>query len=301
VKKKGTRRKGMRKKRNIWLEAATVAGLLASASGVAAAQGPQYGQGSQSQPPAQQSDKPKTPEVTPLSLDAPAPVSAEEDAAYKAFQGVTANDAAKKIELGEAFILKYPESRYRPPVYGALTFAYVQVGNMQKMQEVGEKEIALTPKDVTTLALMGQTLPRSWKSSAPDAMQVLAKAEQYSKQAIEIAPTLSKPENITEEDFASAKNQALAMAHSGLGLVFVRRGKHAEAIPELELAVKIDPNPDPVNYYLLGMANKITSHFDDAVAAFNKCAGMTGPLQGTCKTQAEDAKKLGTTQLSAPK
>ena len=211
------------------------------------------------------------------------------------------NDAAKKIETGEAFLQKYPESRYRPPVYGALTFAYVQVGNMQKMQEVGEKEIALTPSDVSTLALMGQTLPRSWKSSAPDAMQVLAKAEQYSKQAIEIAPTLSRPENMTEEAFASARNQALAMAHSGLGLVYVRRGKHAEAIPELEQAVKIDPNPDPVNYYLLGITNKITSHFDDAVAAFNKCAAMTGPMQGTCKTQAEDAKKLGATQLSAPK
>src|SRR5256885_6951690 len=50
-------------------------------------------------------------------------------------------------------------------------------------------------------------------------------------------------------------------------------------LPELEQAVKIDPNPDPVNYYLLGMANKMTSHFDDAVAAFNKCAVMTGPMQ----------------------
>src|SRR6266481_10014718 len=127
----------MRKTWNIWLGVATVAGLLACASGVAA------GQGSQSQPPAQQSDKPKTPEVTPLTLDAPAPVNAEEDTAYKVFIAVIPNDAAKKIELGEAFILKYPESRYRSPVYGALTYAYVQVGNMQKMQEVGEKEIAL--------------------------------------------------------------------------------------------------------------------------------------------------------------
>jgi len=41
-----------------------------------------------------------------------------------------------------------------------------------------------------------------------------------------------------------------------IGLVYVRRGKNAEAIPELEQAVKIDPNLDPVNYYLLGMANK---------------------------------------------
>ena len=293
----------MRKNWNIWLGAATVAGLLVCGSGIAAAQASQYGQGSQSQPPAKQSDKPKTPEATPLTLDAPAPVNAEEDVAYKAFQAVNPSDAAKKVETGEAFLLKYPESRYKSPVYGSLTYAYLQAGNTQKMQEYGEKEIALVPNDVSTLALLGQTLPRTLRGSAsePAAVQVLAKAEQFSKQAIEITPTLPKPENLTDEAFTSAKNQTLAMAHSGLGLVYVRRGKNAEAIPELEQAVKIDPNPDPVNYYLLGMANKITSHFDDAVTAFNKCAVMTGPLQGTCKSQAEDAKKLGTTQLSAPK
>jgi tetratricopeptide (TPR) repeat protein len=293
----------MKTKWNIWLVAATVAGLLVCANGVAAGQSSQSGQGSQSQPPAQQGDKQKTPEVTPLTLDAPPPVSAEEDAAYKAFQIVNPNDAAKKIESGEAFLLKFPASRYKSPVYGALTYSYLQAGNTQKMQEYGEKEIALAPNDVSTLALLGQTLPRSLRGSASDpaAVQVLAKAEQYSKQAIEVTPTLPKPENMTDEAFASAKNQTLAMAHSGLGLVYVRRGKNAEAIPELEQAVKIDPNPDPVNYYLLGMANKSASHFDDAVAAFNKCATMAGPMQGTCKTQAEDAKKLGATQLSAPK
>src|SRR5437762_2991542 len=255
------RRNRMRMKLNTCLGMATLVGLLAGASGTVVARGWQSAQESQSQPPAQQGDKPKTPDVTPLTLDAPAPVNAEEDDAY------------------------------------------LQAGNTQKMQEYGEKEITLSPNDVSTLALLGQTLPRTLHGSVSDpaAVQLLAKAEQYSKQAIEITPTLPKPENLTDEAFASAKNQTLAMAHSGLGLVFVRRGKNAEAIPQLEQAVKIDPNPDPVNYYLLGMANKSTSHFDDAVAAFNKCAAMTGPLQGTCKTQAEDAKKLGTTQLSAPK
>jgi tetratricopeptide (TPR) repeat protein len=293
----------MRNKWNIGLAAVAVAGFLVCANGAPAAPDLHSGQSGQSQPPAQQTDKSKTPEVTPLTLDAPPPVNAEEDAAYKAFQAVNPNDAAKRIESGEAFLLKYPESRYKSPVYGALTYAYLQAGNTQKMQEYGEKEIALAPNDVSTLALLAQTLPRGLRGSAstPEAVQVLAKAEQYSKQAIEITPTLTKPENLTDEAFASAKNQTLAMAHSGLGLVYVRRGKNAEAIPELEVAVKIDPNPDPVNYYLLGMANKITSHFDDAIAAFNKCAAMTGPMQGTCKAQTEDAKKLGATQLSAPK
>jgi len=293
----------MREKTNTCLRALALAGLLIGAGGVAMVQGSQSGQGSQSQPPAQQTDKSKTPEVTPLTLDVPAPVSAEEDVAYKAFQAVNQNDAAKKIEAGEAFLLKYPETRYKSPLYGALTYAYLQTGNTQKMQEYGEKEIAIAPNDVSTLAILGQTLPRGLhgSTSTPEAQQVLAKSEQYSKQALEITPTLPKPENMTDEAFTSAKNQTLAMAHSGLGLVYVRRGKNAEAIPELEQAVKIDPNPDPVNYYLLGMANKITSHFDDAVAAFNKCTTMTGPLQGTCKAQAEDAKKQSATQLSAPK
>ena len=300
----------MRSKRNSWFKVAKILTLALCAGGTVLAQGllgapgSQYGQGSQSQqPPAQPSDKSKTPDVTPLTLDTAAPMSAEEDASYKAFFAVPPNDSAKKIELGEAFIQKYPESRYKSPVYGALTFAYVQVGNMPKMQEIGEKEIALAPNDVSTLALLAQTLPRSMHGSpaTPENVQALAKAEQYSKQAIEIAPTLPKPENLTDEAFASARNQALAMAHSGLGLVFVRRGKNAEAIPELEQAIKVDPNPDPVNYYLLGMANKATSHFDDAVTAFNKCVAMGGPMEGNCKAQSEAAKKLGETQLSAPK
>src|SRR5258705_2984777 len=269
----------MREKTNTCLRALTLTRLLIGAGGVAMVQGSQSGQGSQSQPPTQQTDKSKTPKVTPLTLDVPALVSAEEDVAYKAFQAVNQNDAAKKIEAGEAFLLKYPETRYKSPLYGALTYAYLQTGNTQKMQEYGEKEIAIAPNDVSTLAILGQTLPRGLhgSTSTPEAQQVLAKSEQYSKQALEITPTLPKPENMTDEAFTSAKNQTLAMAHSGLGLVYVRRGKNAEAIPELEQAVKIDPNPDPVNYYLLGMANKITSHFDDAIAVFNKCAATAGP------------------------
>jgi len=111
----------MRKTWNIWLGVATVAGLLVSAIGVAAARDSRYGQASQSQPPAAAERQTEDAGGYTTDVDAPAPVNAEEDAAYKAFFAVIPNDAAKKIELGEAFILKYPESRYRSPVYGALT------------------------------------------------------------------------------------------------------------------------------------------------------------------------------------
>src|SRR5215469_4418836 len=223
----------MRRKANLWLEALTLGGFLIGSCGLAVAQGSQgspSSQGSQSQPPAQSTDKSKTPDITPLSLDSAAPpVSAEEDAAFKAFQAVPMNDAKQKIQTGEAFLQKYPESRYKTGVYAPLVFACVQDGQVQKMRDYGEKEIALVPNDVSTLALLAQTLPRSINRDTPPAevAQLLAKAEQYSKQAIEITPTLTKPANLTDEAFAAAKNQDLAMAHGGLGLVYFRRGKNA--------------------------------------------------------------------------
>ncbi|HMD31644.1 MAG TPA: tetratricopeptide repeat protein [Candidatus Acidoferrales bacterium] len=274
------------------------AGALLGAGSVASAQG--SNQSSTAAQPVKPSAQP-TPDNKLTLDDAPPPASAEEEAAYKAFTDVTPTDFQKKISVGEDFAQKYPKSRYLPLVYSTLTNDYVQTGQVPKMEEIGEKEIALRPDDVLVLALLGQTIPRALNSSTPNPDQELDKAEKYSKRAIELTPTLPKPPNLTDENFATAKNQTLAMAHSGLGLVYVRRGKFAEAIPELEASVKIDPNPDPVNYYLLGLSNEKTSHFEDSQAAFNKCAALPGSLQATCKKGSEEAKKLSETQMSAPK
>jgi tetratricopeptide (TPR) repeat protein len=297
----------MKVKCNTWLTTgALVAIMLAAAQGTVAqypAKQSPPPSNTQNPPPATSTDKSKTPANNSLALDDPnaAPVNAEEDAAFKAVSDAPTTDQAKRIELGEAFLQKYPNSRYRSPVYGMLVMAYVQNGQVQKMEEVADKEIALNPNDVQVLAVVGQTLPRAMNSKTPEPDKVLAKAEDYSKKAIELTPTITKPPTVSDDAFSVAKNQTLGMAHGGLGLVYIRKGKFSEAIPELNQAVTIDPTPDPVNYYLLGMAEIKTSHFDDAVTAYNKCAAMGGAMQETCKKGAEEAKKLGATQLSAPK
>jgi tetratricopeptide (TPR) repeat protein len=297
----------MKVKCNKWLTTgALVAMMLAAAQGAVAQNPPPANSqnpppANNQNPPAASTDKSKT--NNSLKLDDPnaAPVNAEEDAAFKSLSDTPPTDQAKRIELGEAFLQKYPNSRYRSPVYGTLVMAYVQSGQVQKMEEVADKEIALNPNDVQVLAVVAQTLPRAMNSKTPNPDKVLAKAEECSRKAIELTPTLPKPATVTDDAFSTAKNQTLAMAHGGLGLVYIRRGKYSEAIPELNQSVTIDPTPDPVNYYLLGMANAKTSHFDDSAAAYNKCAAIAGAMQETCKKGAEEAKKLGATQLSAPK
>jgi tetratricopeptide (TPR) repeat protein len=250
--------------------------------------------------PEKKQDKPA--DVTPLTLDnAPPPVNAEEDAAIKAFRAAPITDTAKKDQLGEDFLQKYPQSRYRPEVYSMLVRGYLSQGQIEKMESMGDKEIELNPNDAQTLAIVGSTLPRVMNASTPDPQKRLDKAEQYSKKALEVLPTVVKPIDLSDADFLRAKDQTAALAYSGLGLVAFRRSKFAEAIPNFEQAAKLDPVPDPVNYYLLGISNEKTSHFEDAVNAFTKCAAVPGGLQATCKTGADEAKKMATTQLSAPK
>jgi len=228
----------------------------------------------------------------------------EEDTAVKALQAMPEASVANlqlKLQAAETFLQKYPQSHYKQIIYTFLTAGYIQIGQPDKGVEFGDKEIELIPTDVQTMAVISQTIPRSFNPSAPDAEKRLAKAENYGKKAVEIMPTIPKPEGMADEVFASAKNQTLAMAHSGLGLVDWRRGKFADAIPELEQSVKLDPVPDPVNWFILGVVNQNTSHFDDAAKAFGKCALIQGKLQDTCKAKSEEAKKLAATRLSAPK
>jgi len=250
--------------------------------------------------PEKKQDKPQ--EVTPLTLDnAPPPVNAEEDAAIQAFRAAPITDMAKKNQLGEEFLQKYPQSRYRPEVYSLLVRGYLSLGLIDKMETAGDKEIQLNPSDAQTLAIVGSTLPRVMNANTTEPQKRLEKAEQYSKRALEVLPTLVKPAELSDAEFLKAKDQTSALAYSGLGLVAFRRSRFAEAIPNFEQAVKLDPVPDPVNFYLLAISNEKTSHFDDAATAFTKCAAVPGGLQATCKTGADEAKKMATTQLSAPK
>lgn len=268
------------------------AAAMGQAPATQTTQQPQQGQ----TPPAKPS------QAAPLTLDAaPPPVSAEEEAAIKVFRDDKNENAEKKDQDASAFLQKYPQSRYRPEIYNWQVKYYFSKGDIDKMEATGDKELELSPNDAQTLAIVGSALPRAMSPNTPDPQKRLAKSEQFCQKALDLLPTLTKPADFSDEVFARAKDQTAALAYSGLGVVAYRRGKFADAIPDFEKSLKLDPDPDPVNYYLLGKSNEKASHFEDAVTAFTKCAAIPGGMQATCKQGIDEAKKLGDTQLSAPK
>jgi tetratricopeptide (TPR) repeat protein len=228
------------------------------------------------------------------SLEIIKPPTPAEEKAYKAFtkfQKMPDNELAAKAQAGEDFVKKFPSTSYTPFVYAFLTVAYIQGNMMDKAQSSADKDLQLNPQDFRTMAVMSQALARLTRDGMPETQAQLGKSESYGKSAMTGVAALAKPEGMTDERFASVKNQTLNMAHSGVGLVLLHRNDFAGAISELEQAVAIGPNDDPTNYYLLGVAYQNSGHPDKAVPYLEKCAAVTGNLQQACTANLEQSKK----------
>ncbi len=250
------------------------------------------------QPPPQQNKTGAIQSTSPAELHK---VDPQEDAAYKLFTSTKPEEADHIIQLGEAFLNKYPNSEYAVTVYSRLTQAYFDKQELSKMFASGEKALQLNPNDLTVLTLVGWVLPHAYNPNDLDAAQKLTKSETYLKHAIEVVGTLVKPAAVTDEEFNKAKNEALSRSHSGLGLVYFRQGRFAESVPELEQATQLVPNPDPTDFYVLGLDLQQLQRFNDAAGVFEKCLKIPGSLQDRCKQAVEQSKRMAATQPAPAK
>jgi tetratricopeptide (TPR) repeat protein len=225
-------------------------------------------------------------------------INKAEEEAYKNFYNARTGPPPMQIMLGEEFIMKFPMSHYLPGVYSQLTSAYYATGDTAKMFDMGDKAIQANPDNANVLGLLAMAMSRRINSKTLDAPAQYAKAEGYGKHAVELIPTMPKPDGMDDAAFEKAKNEELSMAHSGLGLIDFQHQKYEDAVTELGLAVQLAGTPDPVDFYMLGNSDVQTSRFKDAMAAYDKCVALGGPLATPCKTRSDDAKNKAATELS---
>jgi tetratricopeptide (TPR) repeat protein len=243
---------------------------------------------------AQGQAKPGTPAAAPI----PQP-SKEEVTAYNKYltEEKAAADARQRVNLGEAFVTAFPNSMYAGAVLGRLSMDYMSVNDVDKMMAAGEKALAADPNNIDVLPMLAFAIPRRNGSTAPQ----LEAAMNYARRAINILGAMPKPAEFDDATFTKLKNQKLAQCRSGMGTAYFKTGRYDEAVTELSQAVKLDPDPDPVDYYILGLANDRSSHFTDAVAAYDKCASLPSTLQANCKNLSAETKKKAANSLEAPK
>ena len=278
------------------LAAFFVAPLLISSARIAAQQKPAASPATPATPSSPSTSTPQSstspsatlPNAAPAT---PATVDPAEETDYKAFAALPGTDADKRIAAGEAFVAKYPNSRYAGTVYSVLTQAEYSKQDVPKTEADGAKAIAANPDDLTALIIVGSIIPRAYDPNNPNAKAQLDQAEGYVKHALEVIPSLQKPVNLTDDQFNSVKADATSQAHSALGLIYFRTKNLDGCVVELKSATDGGKNVDPTDYYVLGICQKGKDDFTNAADSFGKCAAIPGGLAQRCKEAADDAKK----------
>jgi tetratricopeptide (TPR) repeat protein len=205
-------------------------------------------------------------------------------AAYKAF--VKQQDPAKKIQLGDTFLQKYPKTPLRERVDAGMMDAYRSQQDWKDAYQSADNALALQPNDIDVLTTISWTIPHVYNPNDPDADQQLAKAETYAKHALDLLAKVSKPAGMNDVQFAAAKAKRTFQAHSALGLVDFRREDYDNSAKELALATKGNPLQDQTDLFVLGADLQNLNRFSEAADAFGTCSQIAGPLQDQCKQQA---------------
>jgi tetratricopeptide (TPR) repeat protein len=216
-------------------------------------------------------------------------VERQQEAAYKAF--LKEPDPAKKIELGNGFLQKYPKSPLAERIDAGLMNVYRGQQDWKNTYRLADSALALQPDDVDVLTTVGWTIPHVYNPNDPDAYQELSKAETYAKHAVEVLARMPKPPDLNDEQFAAAKAKRSFQAHSALGLVYFRRDDYDNSAKELALATQGNPTSDATDLFVLGADLQNLSRFSEAADAYGRCAQIAGSLQNQCKQNADMTKR----------
>jgi Tfp pilus assembly protein PilF len=214
------------------------------------------------------------------------PISSDQQA-YDAFASETLID--KKIQLGEEFDLRYPQSSRKADVDDQLVYLYYNRQNWPKFYAIVDIEIKESPNDLAVLRLAGWVIPHVYDPTDPAEPPRLDKAERYEKHALALIAAMKKPSKMTDEDFEQEKVSESAQAHSGLGMAYFRRHEYEKVVSELQAATASEAQQSAQqDLYALGISLQNLAQTADAIDAFTKCSQISGEFQDPCRGAAEN-------------
>jgi tetratricopeptide (TPR) repeat protein len=196
-----------------------------------------YGQETKSEKPASET-KPGAPATMKLYEVPPAREAnsqpPEEVADY--FKITQTQEPKERVELIEAFLKQYPESRHSSTLHQMATASYQQLNNYEKMVEYGEKTLQALPASPATLSVLA--LAYAYHGEADKALD-------RASRSIGVLEKLTVPANVDPARFMAERNQYLASNYASMGSASLtkfeearkaRQDKEAAAAPSVPAA-----------------------------------------------------------------
>lgn len=220
----------------------------------------------------------------------PQPKSQPELDAILAIQN--AQDPDSRIAAVENLLTKFADTEFKGFALYIATVSAQMKNDYEKMMVYAERTLDADPKNYATMLIMANAIAMRTREHDLDKEEKLSRAEKLAKQAADVLKTAEKPnQQLTDEQWASAKKDFEAQGHEALGLVAMARKKYDDAINELKIAV--ESSADVATSVRLGQAYNFAGKHDEAIAVLDKVmASADAPPQIKQVAQAERARAV---------
>jgi hypothetical protein len=183
----------------------------------------------------------------------------KDPAEYNAYMTAwNTTDPAAKAAAMEAFIAQYPNSIVKLDALEQAMGAYEATGNQQKVQETAAKILQINPNSVRALAFL-TFMERATANTADKA----AKARQDGEKGLQALTTWTKPQELSDADFAKLKENMTAIFAGAAGFGALQAKDYAAAKTFYLQSVKIDAT-NLQDVYQLGIAELESNPIDKA-------------------------------------
>jgi thiol-disulfide isomerase/thioredoxin len=197
-------------------------------------------------PPAAQQKKPAAAaaQAAPKPKTEPAPAEPQDgptnpDTELQATVQQAGNDRAALIRNLEAYLVKYPDSPRRMPIYRALLESEMQVQNQKGALEYADRILAMTPDDSQTLYLAATLLEKMPDNASQD------RAIGFDTHLIELvakADPESRSPQMTLEDWQTGRTKFTMNLYVLRGKIERHLHKTNDAVKDLKEGFRLLPN-----------------------------------------------------------
>jgi tetratricopeptide (TPR) repeat protein len=189
---------------------------------------------------------------------------------YNAAYALSGGPAAEKA--ANDFADKYPTSELRAYLYSKAMHEYQTENNPGKMLAMGEKVLTLDPDNAVALVLTATVLSDNLSDSDQDRTARVTEIKKNATRALDTVDTSFTPgPGNTAEQIAAYKRTLRSMAHSALGIMYLKTGDNVAAEKELRVAADLNKaQPDAYNWYHLALAQDHQEKYREALASVDK-------------------------------
>ena len=223
------------------------------------------------------------------------PPQAKTQAEYKDYNTAFASSSGEATEkAADAFAAKYPDSELRAILYSQAMRQYQQENNPGKMLAMGEKVLTLDADNAVALVLTATVLSDNLSDSDQDRTAKVTEIKKNATRALDTADTSFTPgPGNTAEQIAAYKTTLRSMAHSALGIMYLKTGDNVAAEKELRVAADLNKTqPDAYNWYHLALAQDHQEKYQEALASVDRALEYAASNPDLAKLAAGERERL---------